>query len=179
MVLARQDSTRYYAAVDLLIMSLKGLTRGPMGEVFAHETTVAMDLDAPASSLESASPIPESLNFENGGLLPIDLAANARSYGITVVEVSPGPDVVSRITAAVLAAKADTTATLIHVTSDPFIYGPDGEGWWDVPAAEVSELERAPSRRTRPMSSSGSGSARCSADAARGDGKRNGARNHW
>lgn len=84
---------------------------------------------------------PESLNFENGGLLPIDLAANARSYGITVVEVSPGPDVVSRITAAVLAAKADTTATLIHVTSDPFIYGPDGEGWWDVPVAEVSELE--------------------------------------
>ncbi len=58
-----------------------------------------------------------------------------------MIDVEPGPDVTGRIAAAVTRAKASDTATVIHVTSDPLLYGPDGEGWWDVPIAEVSELE--------------------------------------
>jgi 3D-(3,5/4)-trihydroxycyclohexane-1,2-dione acylhydrolase (decyclizing) len=84
---------------------------------------------------------PQRLNFDSGGYLPVDLAANARSYGIEVTEVKPGPDAAARLSAAVTAAKASSTATLIHITSDPLSYAPDGEGWWDVPVAEVSELE--------------------------------------
>jgi 3D-(3,5/4)-trihydroxycyclohexane-1,2-dione acylhydrolase (decyclizing) len=81
-------------------------------------------------------------NFESGELLTaVDLAANARSYGIDVIEIRPGTLAVEQLSAAIKAAKASTTSTLIHVNSDPFVYAPDGESWWDVPVAEVSELE--------------------------------------
>jgi 3D-(3,5/4)-trihydroxycyclohexane-1,2-dione acylhydrolase (decyclizing) len=81
-------------------------------------------------------------NFESGELLTVvDLAANARSYGVDVIEIPRGSDVTAKLTAAVTAAKARGTATLIHVHSDPFAPAPDGEGWWDVPVAQVSELD--------------------------------------
>ncbi|MFE4949687.1 3D-(3,5/4)-trihydroxycyclohexane-1,2-dione acylhydrolase (decyclizing) [Leifsonia sp. NPDC056665] len=87
------------------------------------------------------------LNFERGDFLPVDLAANARSFGIDVIELAPGPDAAARLEEAVRAAKASTTSTLIHLDSDPFVYGPDGEGWWDVPVAETSELESTQTAR--------------------------------
>jgi 3D-(3,5/4)-trihydroxycyclohexane-1,2-dione acylhydrolase (decyclizing) len=80
-------------------------------------------------------------NFDGDSILPVDLAANARSYGLDVIDVEPGPDVTRRLSAAVALAKASTAATVIHVPSDPLVYGPDGLGWWDVPVAEVSELD--------------------------------------
>jgi len=80
-------------------------------------------------------------NFESGELLTVvDLAANARSYGIDVIEIKPGQDAAGQLSAAVTAAKASTTSTLIHINSDPLAYAPDGEGWWDVPVAQVSSL---------------------------------------
>ena len=36
---------------------------------------------------------------------------------------------------------------MIHINSDPLVYAPDGEGWWDVPVAEVSTLDST--RRAR------------------------------
>ncbi|MFI5952919.1 3D-(3,5/4)-trihydroxycyclohexane-1,2-dione acylhydrolase (decyclizing) [Cryptosporangium sp. NPDC051539] len=82
----------------------------------------------------------DARNFESGELLTtVDLAANARSYGIDVIEIAPGPKAVAELGEAVKAAKAAVTSTLIHIESDPFRYGPDGEGWWDVPVAQVSE----------------------------------------
>jgi 3D-(3,5/4)-trihydroxycyclohexane-1,2-dione acylhydrolase (decyclizing) len=84
----------------------------------------------------------EKRNFESGELLTaVDLAANARSYGIEVIEVKPGKDAVSQLSAAVKTARAASAATLIHINSDPFAFAPDGEGWWDVPVAQVSELD--------------------------------------
>ncbi|MET4053415.1 3D-(3,5/4)-trihydroxycyclohexane-1,2-dione acylhydrolase (decyclizing) [Frigoribacterium sp. PvP054] len=75
-----------------------------------------------------------------GATLPVDLAANARSYGVETIEVAAGPEAVADLRRAVAAAKASETTTLIHVQSDPLLYAPDGEGWWDVPVAEVSTL---------------------------------------
>ena len=81
-------------------------------------------------------------NFESGELLTaVDLAANARSYGVDVIEIQPGAEAIAQLGAAVKAAKASTTSTLIHINSDPFAYAPDGEGWWDVPVAQVSESQ--------------------------------------
>jgi 3D-(3,5/4)-trihydroxycyclohexane-1,2-dione acylhydrolase (decyclizing) len=80
-------------------------------------------------------------NFEGGDFLPVDLAANARSYGIDVIEIAPGADAVARLGEAVAAAKESEMSTLIHIESDPFLYAPDGGGWWDVPVAQVSELD--------------------------------------
>ncbi|UOQ91204.1 3D-(3,5/4)-trihydroxycyclohexane-1,2-dione acylhydrolase (decyclizing) [Agromyces endophyticus] len=77
-------------------------------------------------------------NFQAGAVLPVDLAANARSYGVDVIEIAPGPDAIAELGRAMATAKASETTTLIHVESDPLLGGPDGGGWWDVPVSEVS-----------------------------------------
>ncbi|WP_350348241.1 3D-(3,5/4)-trihydroxycyclohexane-1,2-dione acylhydrolase (decyclizing) [Agromyces sp. G08B096] len=84
---------------------------------------------------------PAARDFQRGDVLPVDLAANARSYGVDVIEIAPGPDAIDDLRRAVEAAKASDRTTLIHVESDPLLPGPDGEGWWDVPMAEVSDLD--------------------------------------
>lgn len=89
----------------------------------------------------------QSRTFDDGSILPIDLAMNARSYGVEVIEVPKGPGAIEDLRSAVAAAKAADRITLIHVDSDPTIYAPDGEGWWDVPVAEVSTTDTA--RRAR------------------------------
>ncbi|MFC7404571.1 3D-(3,5/4)-trihydroxycyclohexane-1,2-dione acylhydrolase (decyclizing) [Georgenia alba] len=80
-------------------------------------------------------------NFQGEEILPVDLAANARSYGIDVIEVEPTTDAIRDLGEAIATAKASTTSTLIHINSDPLLYAPDGAGWWDVPVAETSSAE--------------------------------------
>ncbi|MDY0946824.1 3D-(3,5/4)-trihydroxycyclohexane-1,2-dione acylhydrolase (decyclizing) [Frigoribacterium sp. CFBP9039] len=84
---------------------------------------------------------PESLDFQGTEVLPVDLAMNARSYGVDVIEVQPTENAVADLSAALVTAKASSTSTLIHINSDPLVYAPDGEGWWDVPVAQVSTLD--------------------------------------
>jgi len=79
-------------------------------------------------------------NFQGEQVLPVDLAANARSYGVDVIEIEPGSDAIERLSSAMAEAKASETSTLIHINSDPLLYAPDGGGWWDVPVAAVSTL---------------------------------------
>ncbi|WP_460632433.1 3D-(3,5/4)-trihydroxycyclohexane-1,2-dione acylhydrolase (decyclizing) [Leifsonia lichenia] len=79
--------------------------------------------------------------FDDGPALPVDLAANAASLGVDVIRVEQTPDAIADLTAAVARAKAATGPTLIHINSDPLLFSPDGEGWWDVPVAETSELD--------------------------------------
>lgn len=86
---------------------------------------------------------PRARNFQGDEILPVDLAMNARSYGIDVVEIAPSPAAADDLRAALAAAKASERSTLIHIETDPTIYAPDGEGWWDVPVAEVSETASA------------------------------------
>ena len=84
---------------------------------------------------------PATLNFESGELLTeVDLAANARSYGLAVIEVAAGAQATAQLSAAVRTAKLSDGPTLIHIRSDPFRYAPEGESWWDVPVAQTSEL---------------------------------------
>ncbi|WP_412875873.1 3D-(3,5/4)-trihydroxycyclohexane-1,2-dione acylhydrolase (decyclizing) [Curtobacterium flaccumfaciens pv. flaccumfaciens] len=82
----------------------------------------------------------ETESFENGEPLPVDLAANARSYGVDVIEVQPGPDSIEDLKAALCQAKANDHTTLVHINSDPLVYAPEGDGWWDVPVAQTSTL---------------------------------------
>lgn len=78
---------------------------------------------------------PETGRFD-GDLLPVDLAANAESLGVTVFRVTTRPELVD----ALRRAKAATTATLVHVPTDLLQQAPAGDGWWDVPVAEISTL---------------------------------------
>jgi 3D-(3,5/4)-trihydroxycyclohexane-1,2-dione acylhydrolase (decyclizing) len=73
----------------------------------------------------------------DGAKLPVDLAANAASLGAEVIRVTTAAE----FNDAVKVAKANDHTTVIHVETDPMIYAPDSESWWDVPVSQVSALE--------------------------------------
>ncbi|HEY8295285.1 MAG TPA: thiamine pyrophosphate-dependent enzyme, partial [Micrococcaceae bacterium] len=86
----------------------------------------------------------EQHTFDDGARLPVDLAANAESLGVRVIRIEPGGTVIADLEAAIRAAKASPEEggpILIHVESDPLLDAPGSESWWDVPVAQVSELE--------------------------------------
>ncbi|GII42069.1 3D-(3,5/4)-trihydroxycyclohexane-1,2-dione acylhydrolase (decyclizing) [Planotetraspora phitsanulokensis] len=76
----------------------------------------------------------------DGARLPVDLAANARSLGATVIEVRSRKELEEAIRDA-KAAPADGGPVVIHVETDPTVHAPDSESWWDVPVSQVSELD--------------------------------------
>ena len=47
----------------------------------------------------------------------------------------------AEFTDAVKVAKANEHTTVIHVETDPLIYAPDSQSWWDVPVSQTSALE--------------------------------------
>ncbi|HET7043694.1 MAG TPA: 3D-(3,5/4)-trihydroxycyclohexane-1,2-dione acylhydrolase (decyclizing) [Gaiellaceae bacterium] len=73
----------------------------------------------------------------DGELLPVDLAANAESFGVAVLRART----VDELRAALAEAREATRTTLVHVVTDPLVAAPDGGAWWDVPVAEVSGLD--------------------------------------
>ncbi|AQX16104.1 3D-(3,5/4)-trihydroxycyclohexane-1,2-dione acylhydrolase (decyclizing) [Tessaracoccus lapidicaptus] len=81
------------------------------------------------------------MRAEDGGrsddLIPVDIAANARSWGIDVIEVST----MAEFREAYAAAVASDTATMIHIETDLYGPNPPATGWWDVPVTSVSTLE--------------------------------------
>jgi 3D-(3,5/4)-trihydroxycyclohexane-1,2-dione acylhydrolase (decyclizing) len=86
----------------------------------------------------------EMHTFDDGDRLPIDLATNAESLGVTVIRIEPGQEAVAGLEAAIKTAKAapeDGGPILIHIETDPLLDAPSSESWWDVPVAQTSELE--------------------------------------
>jgi 3D-(3,5/4)-trihydroxycyclohexane-1,2-dione acylhydrolase (decyclizing) len=81
----------------------------------------------------------ESSGRLDGDVIPVDLAANARSLGAQVIEVHSYAELEQAIKQA-KAAPADAGPIVIHVETDPFVYAPDSDAWWDVPVSEVSDL---------------------------------------
>jgi 3D-(3,5/4)-trihydroxycyclohexane-1,2-dione acylhydrolase (decyclizing) len=79
----------------------------------------------------------------DGGILPVDLAANAASLGVKVLKAST----LVELKDALAKAKASETAVLVHVDTDLEYQSPGGDGWWDVPVAEISELDFTQSAR--------------------------------
>ncbi|MFJ6215141.1 3D-(3,5/4)-trihydroxycyclohexane-1,2-dione acylhydrolase (decyclizing) [Streptomyces sp. NPDC092296] len=72
----------------------------------------------------------------DGGMLPVDLAANAASLGADVLRAR-GLDGFRDAIGAALAAER---TTVVHVETDPRIGSPDSDAWWEVPVAAVSAL---------------------------------------
>jgi 3D-(3,5/4)-trihydroxycyclohexane-1,2-dione acylhydrolase (decyclizing) len=71
----------------------------------------------------------------DGEVLPVDYAANARSLGAHVIEAKD----ISSFNEALAAAKACDRTTVIVIETD-VKKGIDGYAWWEVPVAEVSEM---------------------------------------
>jgi 3D-(3,5/4)-trihydroxycyclohexane-1,2-dione acylhydrolase (decyclizing) len=79
----------------------------------------------------------EKSGLLDGGQLPVDLAANAASFGVEVIEA----DTVADFRKAIAKAKASTRTTVVHIETDPLGPNPPGSAWWEVPVSEVSELD--------------------------------------
>jgi 3D-(3,5/4)-trihydroxycyclohexane-1,2-dione acylhydrolase (decyclizing) len=74
-----------------------------------------------------------------GGVLPVDLAANAESLGVRVLRAQ---DIAEFRDALREARDAPQDGpVLVHVETDPLVPAPSSESWWDVPVAEVAELD--------------------------------------
>ncbi len=76
-------------------------------------------------------------------MLPVDLAMNARSLGAHVIECTGRADFV----AALETAKNIERTTVIYVPNDRYVGVPGYESWWDVPVAEVSEVDSVQAAR--------------------------------
>ena len=72
----------------------------------------------------------------DGAVLPVDLAANAQSLGVTVLRATT----IDQLRAALSQARTIAGPILVQIETDPLVPAPDGNAWWDVPVAEVSEL---------------------------------------
>jgi 3D-(3,5/4)-trihydroxycyclohexane-1,2-dione acylhydrolase (decyclizing) len=73
----------------------------------------------------------------DGDLLPVDIAANAESWGIKVIRVKT----IDEFEAAYAEAVASDVAVMIHIETNLYGPNPPGSSWWDVPISEVSRIE--------------------------------------
>jgi 3D-(3,5/4)-trihydroxycyclohexane-1,2-dione acylhydrolase (decyclizing) len=80
---------------------------------------------------------PENGQFD-GDTLPVDLAANAASLGADVIRVRT----IAEFRDALARARASDRTTAVHIETDP-LAGTElsPESWWDVPVAEVAQLD--------------------------------------
>ncbi|MHA6619569.1 3D-(3,5/4)-trihydroxycyclohexane-1,2-dione acylhydrolase (decyclizing) [Pseudonocardia sp. DLS-67] len=79
----------------------------------------------------------------DGATLPVDLATNAESLGAAVIRVRT----IEEFRAAIARSRASERTTAIHIETDPLAPAPDSENWWDVPVAEVAQLDSTTAAR--------------------------------
>lgn len=72
-----------------------------------------------------------------GEVLPVDLAANAESYGAHVIRTKT----VDELKGALAEARDVDRTAVIHIPVDRYEGVPTYESFWDVPVAEVSEMD--------------------------------------
>ena len=73
----------------------------------------------------------------DGAKLPLDLAANAASFGLEVIKTTTKAEFAD----AIKVAKAASAPIVIHVETDPLLDAPSSQSWWDVPVSSTSTLE--------------------------------------
>jgi 3D-(3,5/4)-trihydroxycyclohexane-1,2-dione acylhydrolase (decyclizing) len=74
----------------------------------------------------------------DGGVLPVDLAANAESLGVHVFRAGS----IDEFRSALEKAKQhEGGPVMVHVETDPLAAAPSSESWWDVPVAAVADLD--------------------------------------
>ena len=75
----------------------------------------------------------------HGDFLPVDLATNAKSLGANVIEATT----VQSLKSALQEARDAKTTTVVTIDVDYDVGVPQYESWWDVPVAEVSDVDSA------------------------------------
>ena len=79
----------------------------------------------------------------SGERIRVDFAANARSLGAHVIACRTIAD----LRAGLAEARAQARATVLTIETDPAAGVPGYESWWDVPPAEVSEMDEVKAAR--------------------------------
>ena len=72
----------------------------------------------------------------DGDILPVDFVQNAKSIGANVLEATD----INSLNESLKKAKASDKTTLIYIETD-LEKGVEGYAWWEVPVAEVSEMD--------------------------------------
>ncbi len=78
-----------------------------------------------------------------GPLLPVDLAANAESLGAKVIRCRTVDD----LRAGLEIARGEEATVVLAIEVDRYEGVPGYDGWWDVPVAEVSEVDAVQAAR--------------------------------
>jgi 3D-(3,5/4)-trihydroxycyclohexane-1,2-dione acylhydrolase (decyclizing) len=73
----------------------------------------------------------------DGGVLPVDLAANAASLGADVLRAGT----ITELRPALERARSSDRTTVVYIQTDPLAPVPSSQSWWDVPVSEVSALD--------------------------------------
>jgi 3D-(3,5/4)-trihydroxycyclohexane-1,2-dione acylhydrolase (decyclizing) len=79
----------------------------------------------------------------SGERVRVDFAANARSLGAHVIACRT----IAELRTGLTEARAQTRATVLTIETDPAAGVPGYESWWDVPPAEVSEMDKVKAAR--------------------------------
>ena len=74
----------------------------------------------------------------DGTVLPVDLAANAESLGVTVLRATGIADLRAKLAEA---KRLTGGPVMVHIETDPMVPAPSSESWWDVPVSEVAQLD--------------------------------------
>ena len=80
---------------------------------------------------------------ETGEALPVDLATNAETLGAHVIRTTS----VDEVRDALAEAKTVERTVVIHIPVDRYEGVPSYESFWDVPVAEVSEMDSVQAAR--------------------------------
>lgn len=116
--------------------SIGSLSRSLGQNGFGTRYVFPEQVEAPHRNAQSFHGLPTDAVGYDVNALPVDLAGNAESLGCHVIRCQSVNDVVQ----ALQDAKSIDKTTVIYVPNDRYL-GVPGYSWWDVPVAEVSELD--------------------------------------
>ena len=80
----------------------------------------------------------------DGEIVPVDIAKNAESWGLTVLKVTT----IDEFKDAFRSAQAAPRAMMIYIETSPDGPNPPSSSWWDVPVSQVSRIESTTSAYT-------------------------------
>ena len=116
--------------------SIGSLSRALGQDGFGTRYIFPDQVEAPHRNGQSFNGLPTDEVGYDVNVLPVDLATNAESLGCHVIRCQSVDDLVQ----ALQDAKSVDRTTVIYVPNDRYL-GVPGYSWWDVPVAEVSEID--------------------------------------
>lgn len=122
--------------------SIGALSRSLGMQGFGTRYAFPLERDEPSTVGSAAEVLPDDRS-EQVEMLPVDLAANARSLGAEVFECATYADAAE----ALAAARTVDRTTVILVHTDRYAGVPGYHSWWDVPVAEVSTIDTVQAAR--------------------------------